>query len=471
MNSSTVKRYLPWVVATTMFMEQLDSTILNTAVPSMAVSLHVTPLSLRSVVTSYIISLAVCIPISGWMADRFGSRRVFASAVAAFTVASIACGLAINVHMLVAARILQGLGAAMMLPVGRLTILRAFPKAELLRAMNFVIMPALIGPLLGPAIGGLIVDWLSWREIFFVNVPVGLGALLLSQRYMPNHHGSARRRLDIIGMALYGAGIALLSWLLEIFGGHPFDRLSATAVALLAFGLLAAYGWRARRTPDPLFDLALFDIRTFRVSVIGGFITRLGVGGLPFLLPLLFQLGLGFSAWQSGLLMMPPALGAIGMKWISIDLLRRLGYRQVLIVNTVMMGLNIGLFSLVFQSTPIGLIVILGMTQGLFNSLQFSSMNSLAYADVEPGNSSMASSLASSLQQVSIGFGLAFGSLVAAWYLGDSSQSDRWLAAVSLHHAFLTLGALTILSSLAFWTLHSNDGAMMSMRTRVADQR
>jgi EmrB/QacA subfamily drug resistance transporter len=470
MNSSTVKRYLPWVVATTMFMEQLDSTILNTAVPSMAVSLHVTPLSLKSVVTSYIISLAVCIPISGWMADRFGSRRVFAGAVAAFTTASIACGLAVNVHMLVAARILQGLGAAMMLPVGRLTILRAFPKAELLRAMNFVIIPALIGPLLGPAIGGLIVDWLSWREIFFVNVPVGLGALLLSHRYMPNHRGSVRRRLDIIGMALYGAGIALLSWLLEIFGEHPFDRLSATALALLAFGLLAVYGWRARRTPDPLFDLALFDLRTFRVSVIGGFITRLGVGGLPFLLPLLFQLGLGFSAWQSGLLMMPPALGAIGMKWISIGLLRRLGYRQVLIVNTVMMGLNIGLFSLVFQSTPIAVIVILGMTQGLFNSLQFSSMNSLAYADVEPGNSSMASTLASSLQQVSIGFGLAFGSLVAAWHLGDSSQSDRWLAAVSLHHAFLTLGALTIFSSLAFWTLHSNDGASMSMRNRVEDR-
>jgi EmrB/QacA subfamily drug resistance transporter len=469
MNSPTVKRYLPWVVATTMFMEQLDSTILNTAVPSMAVSLHVTPLSLKSVVTSYIISLAVCIPISGWMADRFGSRRVFAGAVAAFTLASIACGLALNVHMLVAARILQGLGAAMMLPVGRLTIVRAFPKAELLRAMNFVIMPALIGPLLGPAIGGLIVDWLSWREIFFVNVPVGLGALLLSHRYMPNHHGSARR-LDIVGMALFGGGIALLSWLLEIFGEHPFDLLSATVLALLAFGLLVAYGWRSRRTPDPLFDLALFEIRTFRVSVIGGFITRLGVGGLPFLLPLLFQLGLGFSAWQSGLLMMPPALGAIGMKWVSIDLLRRLGYRQTLIVNTVMMGLNIALFSLVVQSTPIALIVILGTTQGLFSSLQFSSMNSLAYADIEPRDSSMASSLASSLQQVSIGFGLACGSLVAAWYLGDSSQLDRGVAVVSLHHAFLTLGAVTILSSLSFWTLHSNDGAIMSMRTCVGDR-
>jgi len=470
MNNPTVKRYLPWVVATAMFMEQLDSTILNTAVPSMAVSLHVTPLSLKSVVTSYIISLAVCIPISGWMADRFGSRRVFASAVSAFTVASIACGLAINVHMLVAARILQGLGAAMMLPVGRLTILRVFPKTELLRGMNFVIMPALIGPLLGPAIGGLIVDWLSWREIFFVNVPVGLAALLLSHRYMPNHHGSARR-LDFVGMTLFGAGIALLSWLLETFGEHPFDLLSATGLALLAFGLLAAYGWRSRRTSDPLFDLALFGIRTFRVSVIGGFITRLGVGGLPFLLPLLFQLGLGFSAWQSGLLMMPPALGAIGMKWISNDLLRCLGYRRTLIVNTVMMGLNIALFSLVFQSTPIALIVILGMTQGLVNSLQFSSMNSLAYADVEPGDSSMASSLASSLQQVSIGFGLACGSLVAAWYLGDSSQLDRRVAVVSLHHAFLTLGAVTIFSSLSFWTLHSNDGAIMSMRIRVGDRQ
>jgi EmrB/QacA subfamily drug resistance transporter len=469
MNSPSAKRYLPWVVATTMFMEQLDSTILNTAVPSMAVSLHVPPLSLKSVVTSYIIALAVCIPISGWMADRFGSRRVFASAVAVFTMASIACGLAINVHMLVAARVLQGLGAAMMLPVGRLTILRVFPKTELLRAMNFVIMPALFGPLLGPAIGGLIVDWFSWRGIFFVNVPVGLAALLLSHRYMPNHHGSARR-LDIVGMTLFGAGIALVTWLLEIFGERPFDFPSAAAVASLAFGLLAAYGWRARRAPNPIFDLALFEIRTFRVSIMGGFITRLGVGGLPFLLPLLFQLGLGFSAWQSGLLMMPPALGAIGMKWLSIDLLRRLGYRQVLIVNTVMMGLNIGLFSLVLHSTPIALIVILGLTQGLFNSLQFSSMNSLAYADIEPCDSSMASSLASSLQQVSIGFGLAVGSLVAAWYLGDSSQSDRWVAVVSLHHAFLTLGALTIISSWSFWTLHSNDGAIMSMRAQVEDR-
>jgi MFS family permease len=207
-NDSTVKRYLPWVVASALFMEQLDSTIVNTAIPSMAVSLGVTPLSLKAVVTSYIVALAVCIPISGWMADRFGTRRVFSTAVAIFTLASILCGLSVNAPMLVAARILQGIGAAMMMPVGRLAVIRTFPKDELLVAMNFVIIPALIGPLLGPTVGGLIVHWLSWREIFFVNVPMGLLALVLIHRYMPDYRGSEPRQLDLIGLVLFGSGAA-----------------------------------------------------------------------------------------------------------------------------------------------------------------------------------------------------------------------------------------------------------------------
>ena len=228
MDPSTVKRYLPWVVATALFMEQLDSTIVNTAIPAMAASLQVTPLSLKAVVTSYILSLAVGIPVSGWMADRFGTRRVFGVAVAVFTVSSILCGLAVNAPMLVVARVLQGIGAAMMMPVGRLTIIRTFHKSELLMAMNFVIIPALIGPLLGPTVGGLIVHWLSWREIFFVNVPVGLMALLLVHRYMPDYRGDAPRPLDLIGLLLFGTGTALLSWLLEIFGEHNIDpRLAA----------------------------------------------------------------------------------------------------------------------------------------------------------------------------------------------------------------------------------------------------
>ena len=458
----TVKRYLPWVVATALFMEQLDSTIINTAVPAMATSLQVTPLNLKAVVTSYILSLAVCIPISGWMADRFGTRRVFSAAVALFTFASVLCGLSLNVPMLIAARILQGLGAAMMMPVGRLTIIRTFPKSELLQAMNFVIIPALIGPLLGPTIGGFIVHWASWRWIFFVNIPVGLIAQFLIYRHMPDYRTDAKRPLDVVGLLLFGSGAALLSWLLEIVGGQHIDALQAGLLFPLALALLAGYGWHAGRTPYPLLRLTLFKIRTFRVSVVGGFVTRLGIGGLPFLLPLLYQLGLGLPAWQSGLLMMPAAIAAMSMKLIAVRVLRRFGYRNILVVNTVMIGLTICLFASVSPATPIALIIMLGLALGFFNSLQFSSMNSMAYADIVAADSSMASTIASSLQQMSMSFGLACGSLVTAWYLGDLPESDRLAITSALHHAFWTLGGLTLLSSLSFWTLSAQDGESVS---------
>ncbi|MHB1676302.1 MAG: MFS transporter [Sulfuriferula sp.] len=458
----TVKRYLPWVVATALLMEQLDSTIVNTAVPSMAASLHVAPLSLKAVVASYILSLALFIPISGWMADRFGTRLVFGTAVTVFTFSSVLCGLSVNVPMLVAARILQGMGGAMMMPVGRLAIIRTFPKTELLAAMNFVIIPALIGPLLGPTLGGLIVEWLSWREIFFVNVPVGLVALALIYHHMPDYRGEVSRPLDRIGLVLFGGGTALLSWLLEIFGEHRIDVTSETILLLLALSLLTAYVWHARQIRYPLLRLSLFKMRTFRVSVIGGFITRLGLGGLPFLLPLLYQLGLGLPAWQSGLLMMPMAAAAMGMKLIAVRILKQFGYRKVLIVNTLMIGVSISLFALIVPSTPILWIVVLGLAQGFFNSLQFSSMNSMAYADIETSDSSMASTIASSLQQMSMSFGLACGTLVTAWYLGGLPQTDRLAVTSALHHTFWTLGAFTILSSLSFWTLRPTDGENMN---------
>ena len=316
-----VKTFLPCVVATVLFMEQLDSTIVNTAVLAMAAGLQVVPLSLKAVVSSYILSLAVCIPISGWMADRFGTRRVFGIAVAVFTLASVLCGLAANVPMLVAARMLQGAGAAMMMPVGRLAIIRTFPKSELVAAMNFVIIPALIGPLLGPTVGGLIVHWMSWREIFFVNVPVGMVALLLIYR-----------------------------------------------------------------------------------------------------------------------------------------LLRQYAYRRIVIFNTLAIGLTICLFSQVVAATPIALIVLLGLLQGFFNSLQFSSMNTMTYSDIEPADQSMASTL----RQLSMSFGLARGSLVTGWYLGNPPQTDELAVTGALHHAFLTLGAITVLSSISFWTLRPEDGASVS---------
>ena len=466
--TSKVKTWLPWVVATALFMEQLDSTIVNTAIPSMAASLQVTPLSLKAVVTSYILSLAVGIPVSGWMADRYGTRRVFALAVGVFTLASVLCGLSVNVPMLVAARILQGLGAAMMTPVGRLAIIRTFPKSELLTAMNFVIVPALIGPLLGPTVGGLIVHSLSWRDIFFVNVPMGIVALLIVYRHMPDYRIATTRSLDVVGLVLFGTGTALLSWLLEIFGEHDIDVTSAGVLLVLSMSLLASYAWHARRITSPLLHLSLFKVRTFRVSVVGGFVTRLGIGGMPFLLPLLYQLGLGLPPWESGLLMMPTAAAAMGMKFLSTRILRRYGFRQTLIVNTVMLGVTIGMFSLVTPATPLAVIVLLALAQGFFNSLQFSSMNGMAYADIAPAESSHATSIASTFQQMSLSFGLACGSLVAGWYLGGLPQTEQAAVTTALHHTFVTVGGLTILSSLSFWTLRPDDGESVS-RGRQAE--
>jgi len=468
MEQATVKRYLPWVVATALFMEQLDSTIVNTAVPAMAASLNVSPLSLKGVVASYILSLAVGIPVSGWMADRFGTRRVFAWAVALFTFSSVLCGLSVNVPMLVGARILQGIGAAMMMPVGRLSIIRTYPKSELLVAMNFVIIPALIGPLLGPTIGGLIVHWLSWRDIFFVNVPVGIAAQWLIHRYMPDYRGESPRSFDLVGFVLVGTGTALLSWLLEVFGEHRIDGATAFALCAIAILLLLAYGVHAGRTPSPLLRLSLFKVRTFRISVLGGFVTRLGLGGMPFLLPLLYQVGLGMASWQSGLLMMPAAAAAMFMKLVATRVLARFGYRRVLVVNTVLMALTISLFSGVAAATPLWLIVGLSLAQGFFNSLQFTSMNSMAYSDIEAQDSSMASTIGSAMQQLSMSFGLACGSLVTAWYLGDIPQTDRLAVTQALHHAFLLLGAITLLSSLSFWALRPGDGSAVSQGVQNA---
>lgn len=468
--SSNIKNYLPWLVATALFMEQLDTTIVNTAIPSIAASLQVTPLSLKSVVTSYILGLAVGIPVSGWMADRYGTRRVFGIAIAIFTLASVLCGMAASAPMLVAARLLQGLGGAMMMPVGRLAIIRTFPKSELLGAMNFVIIPALLGPLLGPTVGGLIVHWVSWRAIFFVNVPVGLAALVLVYRYMPDYRGDDQRRLDVVGLILFSSGTAILSWLLEVFGEHTLSARAAALWLALSLGLLAAYAWHARRTPFPLLRLALLRVRTFRISVLGGFVTRLGVGGLPFLLPLLYQVGLGLPAWQSGLLMMPSAAAAMGMKLVSARVLARCGYRQVLVVNTVCIGFTIGLYALVGAGTPLWVIVAIGLLQGLFNSLQFSSMNSLAYADIEGRDASMASTLSSAFQQLSMSFGLAAGSLVTGWFLGALPQTEPAMVTRALHHAFVALAAVTMASSLIFWRLRRNDGESISRGQTAAGQ-
>jgi EmrB/QacA subfamily drug resistance transporter len=456
------RRLLPWMIAVAFFMESLDTTILNTAVPTIASALHVAPLSMKSVLASYTLSLAVFIPISGWMADRFGTRHVFASAIGIFSLGSFLCGISTNIHLLVAFRVLQGCGGAMMVPVGRLTMVRSFPKSELVRAMSFVAIPGLIGPMLGPLMGGLIVAYFHWRFIFFVNIPIGLFGLYLVDRYLPDFREPQVDPLDVVGLVLFGSGVALLSYLLEVFGEHSLSRPKALGLLVLSLILLAAYGFHATKTAHPVLRMILFRIRTFRAAVSGSFVTRLGIGGIPFLFPLLYQVGLGFSPVQSGLLMMPQAIAAISLKVASTKVLARFGYRTVLISNTIFIGLLILLFSTIGKGTPIWLIVIIVFCYGFFTSLQYTSMNTLVYADIADEQASSASSIASTMQQMSMSFGVACASLVTAFFLPDRFRSSPPMFIHGVHNAFYVLGTMTILSTLVFSELKPGDGDSVS---------
>ncbi|MGA3240782.1 MAG: DHA2 family efflux MFS transporter permease subunit [Bryobacteraceae bacterium] len=456
------KRLLPWLVAVAFFMESLDTTILNTAVPSIAAALKVAPLSMKSVLASYTLSLAVFIPISGWMADRFGTRRVFASAIGLFTLGSFLCGISSNIHILVACRILQGCGGAMMVPVGRLTLVRTFAKSELVRAMSFVAIPGLIGPMLGPIAGGLIVAYFQWRVIFFVNIPIGLIGLCMVYLHLPDYRAEHSNPLDVAGLLLFGSGIGLLSYVLEVFGEHTLNGSEILAMLAVSALLLAAYGFRAARTRFPLLRLSLFRIRTFRSAVSGSFFTRLGIGGIPFLFPLLYQVGLGFTPIQSGLLMMPQAIAAMSLKTSMPGILARVGYRGVLVSNTIILGLLILLFATIGAGTPVWLIVIQVFCFGFFTSLQYTSMNTLVYADVTEEQTSSASTIASTMQQMSISFGVASASLTTAFFIPDRFHSSAPQMILGIHRAFLVLGALTVLSTIIFRELKSGDGDSVS---------
>ncbi|HZR17459.1 MAG TPA: DHA2 family efflux MFS transporter permease subunit [Verrucomicrobiae bacterium] len=463
----SVKRLLPWLVAVAFFMESLDTTVLNTAVPAIAKALAVAPLSMKAVLSSYTLSLAVFIPISGWMADRFGTRRVFSSAIGLFTLGSFLCGISSNIHVLVACRILQGCGGAMMVPVGRLTMVRAFAKSELIRAMSFVALPGLIGPMLGPIAGGLIVGYFHWRVIFFVNLPIGLLGLYLVWRHLPDYRAEHSHPLDTIGLILFGCGIALLSYVLEVFGEHTLSGGPILGLLVISAVSLGVYGVRTTRTEFPLLRLTLFRIRTFRASVSGSFLTRLGIGGIPFLFPLLYQVGLGFTPIQSGLLMMPQAVAAMSLKMTMPGILRRLGYRNVLISNTVILGLLIVLFATIGAGTPTWLIVAQVFVFGFFTSLQYTSMNTLAYADVTDEQASSASTIASTMQQMSISFGVATASLATAFFIPDRFHTSAPEMIHGIHQAFLVLGGLTVLSTLVFYELKSDDGDAVSLHGSV----
>jgi EmrB/QacA subfamily drug resistance transporter len=460
--SDASKRILPWLVAVGFFMEALDTTILNTAVPAIATALGVQPLSMKAVLASYTLSLAVFIPVSGWMANRFGTRRVFASAIGIFTLGSLLCGLSRDIHWLVACRILQGCGGAMLLPVGRLTMIRTYAKSELVRATTFVAIPGLIGPLVGPMVGGLIVGYFHWSVIFFVNIPIGVFGLYMVRRHMPNYSEGSDIPLDIVGMVLFGSGIALLSYVLEVFGEHTLSAREILGLLVMSGALLSAYGLNTSRITHPLLNLGLLLVRSFRVAAGGNLFTRLGIGGVPFLLPLLYQVGLGFSAIQSGLLIMPQAFAAMSLKIAMPKILAHFGYRRVLIANTLALGAVILSFSLIGIGTSVALIVSLAFLFGFFASLQYTSMNTLAYADIGDDEASAAATIASTVQQLSISLGIATASLITELFVGDRIHASAAQMIHGIHLTFLVLGGLTILSTLVFVALKTQDGASIS---------
>ncbi|MDX5338759.1 MAG: MFS transporter [Cyclobacteriaceae bacterium] len=449
------KRILPVILATAIFMLMLDSTILNTSLPAIAADLEESPLNMQNAIISYVLTVALLMPISGFMADRFGTKKIFIGALAVFAFGSLFCSLSQNLTQLVISRVIQGVGGSMMTPVGRLTLIKSFPKSELVQAMNFAIIPALIGPILGPLVGGYLVDYASWHWIFLINLPIALLGIILSLIYLPDFRQKSVG-FDLKGFLIFAAATFILSITLELLG----NSIQTTPLLLglfMGFLLLFFYFRHARKEDEPIFPLDLFQVRTFRVGILGNLATRLGISSVPLLLPLMIQIAYQESAVVSGWIVAPMALTAMLGKSVVIRILNRLGYRTTLMMNTFIIGLLIcsfaipGLEKSIYWHLP--LIAILGF----FNSIQFTSMNSIAIADLRPYQTSSGNSLLSVNQQLAIGFGVAFGLIVLKIFKGDAggSQADIHLA---FRFTFLIIGSLTMVSSLVFRRLHFKDG-------------
>jgi EmrB/QacA subfamily drug resistance transporter len=453
------------IVACGLFMENLDGTVITTALPTMATAFGDTPARLSLAITVYMISLAIFIPISGWVADRFGARTVFRAAIAVFTIGSVLCGLTNNLFELAAARILQGMGGAMMVPVGRLILLRSVPKPELVRAMAYLTVPALLGPVLGPPVGGFITTYASWRWIFFLNVPIGILGMVLVTLLIENYREEQTPALDWLGFVSSGGALAGLVYGLDLIG-RPMMATDVIIAILSVSALLGAITvWHALRHPHPLIDLSLLRVPTYFASIVGGSIFRIGAGALPFLLPIMLQVGFGVTAFTSGLLTCSGAMGSFTMKMSARPILRRFGFRRVLVGNGVISGVSIMLCSLFAPTTPYVLILSVLLLGGFFRSLQYTSLNTVAYADITGGRMSGATSAASMMQQLSNGLGVALGALML-------QVARRWSGALTVFDfraAFVLAGLLSLASVVFFARLHPAAGAEISGHRRTGE--
>jgi len=454
--------FITLIVAVALFMETMDSTIIATSLPAIAADLGEDPIALKLAVTSYLLSLAVFIPISGWMADRFGARTVFRAAIVVFTLGSAACGFATSLLDFVLFRIVQGIGGAMMVPVGRLVILRTVPKAELISALAWLTVPALMGPVIGPPLGGFIATVFSWRWIFWINIPVGLLGIYLATRFIENFKEENVPPLDVKGFFLSGIGLAGLAFGFTIAGQPLFPGWFVAS--LLAVGTLSCifYVRHALKIPAPLLDLRLLKIPTFFANIAGGFLFRIGVGATPFLLPLYFQLGFGMTPLESGLLTFAIAVGAVVMKTTAAPILRQFGYRPILVWNALIAASFIMVCALFTKATPQVVILATLLLGGFFRSLEFTAINTIAYADIDECEMSKATSFASVSQQISISAGVAVGALVLQ--MQRAGRADHEVLASDFTMAFLIVGVICASSALIFMRLPKNAGASLSRR-------
>ncbi|WP_414448338.1 DHA2 family efflux MFS transporter permease subunit [Burkholderia sp. 22PA0099] len=464
MTDSSVDRrqttgFLPYLVAATFFMEYLDTTVIATALPQMAKSFGVGPNALSLGMTAYMLALAVFIPISGWIADRFGSRTVFGSAIAVFTIASVLCGLSDSVGTFTAARLLQGVGGAMMVPVGRMIVVRSTDKAQLMRAIATITWPGIVAPVVGPPVGGFITTYASWRWIFLLNVPLGIAALVCVMLLVRNERSEEARPLDWLGFVLSGATLTCMLCGTEAAGQQDANFVEAIGLIAAAIVFGAAAWWHAKRTPHPLLDFTTLKVRTFSVTIFTGSVTRVAINAVPYLQPLLFQVGFGMSPFQSGLLLLASATGNLGMKALTSWILDRFGFRRVALVDVTIAGFSTIACGWLTASTPLIITLVVVFVYGLSRSMQFSTLATLAFADVPPKQTSAASTLSSAAQQMTIGMGIAFGAMslrLASLLRGDATGTHYVMA--DFRWAFLAAGVLALLTLPGYARMAANAG-------------
>ena len=452
---------IPFIVGCALFMQMLDSTVVATALPTMALDFGTTVVHMNITITAYLLATAVFVPISGWAADRFGARSVFLAAIALFTLSSVACAASSTLPQLVAARLFQGAAGAMMVPVGRIILLRCIPKADLLKAMAFLTIPALLGPVIGPPVGGFLVTYASWHWIFLINIPVGALGIYMVLHWITRDVPDNRPRLDTLGFLLSGVAMAALMSCLEAIG-HGGGGWTTLGLLVLGLGCGVLYIRHARHVTYPIIDLSLLRTQTFAVSVLGGNLCRFSVGASPFLLAILLQVGFGLSAFSAGMITFTSAAGAMLMKTVATPIVNRFGFRRVLVINALIAGAFVAACALFQADTPVWIMIAVLLIGGFFRSLQFTAVNALTYADLDPAQMSRASSFSATAQQLGISLGVACAAMTLnlSVALRGGTEADR----IDVVWGFVVIALMVSASALSFRRLPARAGSQLRAR-------